>query len=51
MFNLPDDMIYEIYRKLHRTYMKTLKDEIYDFVEILEFRKENNLGDDLDEWD
>lgn len=30
--NLPDDMIWEIYRRLHRSYMREIifKDEIYE---------------------
>ena len=49
--DLPDDIIYEIYFKLHKIYMKTLKDEINDFLEDWEWSKNNNLGHDFDEWD
>ena len=49
--NLPDDLIWEIYRKLHKSYMFDLAEELEEFVEEWEWRKENNLGDDFDEWD
>lgn len=48
---LPDDLIWEIYRKLHKSYMYDLKAELEEFVEELEWRRENNLGDDFDEWE
>ena len=48
--NLPDDLIWEIYRKLHKSYMFDLAEELEEFVEEWEWRKENNLGDDFDEW-
>ena len=48
---LPDDLIWEIYRKLHKSYMYDLKAELEEFVEELEWRKENNLGDDFAEWE
>ena len=48
--NLPDDLIWEIYRKLHKSYMFDLAEELEEFVEEWEWRKVNNLGDDFDEW-
>ena len=38
-----------IYFKLHKMYMNDLKDEIYEESLEFEWRKENNLGHDLDE--
>ena len=51
--NLPDDMIWEIYRRLHKSYMKDMlfKDEIYEAALDMQYKLNNNLGDDLDEWE
>ena len=51
--SLPDDMIWEIYRRLHRSYMREIifKDEIYEGALDMQYKLNNNLGDDFDEWD
>lgn len=50
--NLPNDLIWKIYRKLHNDYMFDLKEELYEMCLEYEWRKENNLGDDFDEdWE
>jgi hypothetical protein len=46
---LPYDIIELIYRKLHKLYMINLEEEIEDFVDEWEWRKNNNLGDDFDD--
>ena len=49
--DLPDDIVWYIYKKLHKLYMKDLNDELIEFVEDWEWRKNNNLGDDFNDWD
>lgn len=46
---LPNDIIWEIYRRVHKSYMFDLADELEEFVDDWNWRKENNLGDDFDE--
>jgi len=45
MNNLPDDMLYEIYSRLHKLYMKDIEEELDDYIWYMN----NNLGDDFDE--
>ena len=45
MEQLPFDILELIGKKLHKLYMIDLAEEIYE----VEWRKENNLGDDFDE--
>jgi len=47
--NLPYDLILLIYERLHKKYMYDLAEELEEFVEEWEWRKENNLADDFDE--
>lgn len=42
---LPFDILELIGKKLHKLYMLDLADELYE----IEWRKNNNLGDDFDE--
>ena len=51
--NLPDDMIWEIYRRLHKSYMMDMlfKDEIYEGALDMQYKLNNNLGHDFDEWE
>ena len=52
--NLPDDMLWEIYRRLHKSYIREIifKDEIYEGALDMQYKLNNNLGDDFDEdWD
>lgn len=48
--NLPDDMIWEIYRRLHRSYMREIifKDEIYEGALEMYWKQSE---DDFDEWE
>lgn len=46
---LPFDMLELIGKKLHKLYMLDLAEELYEVVDMIEWRKNNNLGDDFDE--
>ena len=50
---LPDDMLWEIYRRLHKSYMTEMifKDEIYEGALEMYWKQTEGMGDDFDEWE
>jgi hypothetical protein len=48
---LPFDLQEVIGFKVHKLYMYDLAEELEEFVEDWNWRKENNLGDDFADWD
>jgi hypothetical protein len=50
--NLPNDMIYEIYKRLHKSYMNDMikNDEIYEGYLEMYWKQTSGLGDDFAEW-
>jgi hypothetical protein len=50
MDDLPFDIQELIWKKVHQSYMKDITDELIEFVDELNWRNKNNLGDDLDDW-
>ena len=49
---LPEDMMYEIYKRLHRSYMLDMikNDEIYEGHLEWYWRQSEGMGNDYDEW-
>ena len=49
--NLPDDMLWEIYRRLHRSYIREIifKDEIYEGALEMYWKQSEEIDDD--DWE
>ena len=48
---LPNDLIWDIYKRVHKSKMINLFDELEDYHYIKEVEKDTNLGHDFYDWE